>query len=102
MTKKKIRATSVDGPGMQTRPASTHMGNMDEGMFDYEEINEPVTIGNGKDIWAKKRGKMRLMVLQKDGTSSDMTLHDYKFVPKLDCHAIRSIEIHRPRIQDKQ
>jgi hypothetical protein len=23
-------------------------------------------------------------VLQKDGTSSDMALHDYKFVPKLD------------------
>jgi hypothetical protein len=65
--------------------ASTHMGNTDEGIFDYIEINEPVTIGNGKDIWAKKRGKMRLTVLQKDGTSSDMILHDYKFVPKLDC-----------------
>jgi hypothetical protein len=30
--------------------ASTHMGNSDVGMFDYEDINERVTVGNGKTV----------------------------------------------------
>jgi hypothetical protein len=30
--------------------ASTHMGNMDVGMFNYEDINERVTVGNGKTV----------------------------------------------------
>jgi hypothetical protein len=28
----------------------THMGNTDVGMFDYEDINEGVTVGNGKQF----------------------------------------------------
>jgi hypothetical protein len=34
--------------------ASTHMGNSDVGMFDYEDINERVTVGNDKTVLATK------------------------------------------------
>jgi hypothetical protein len=34
--------------------ASTHMGNLDVGMFQYEDIDERVTVGNGKTVWARK------------------------------------------------
>jgi hypothetical protein len=64
--------------------ASTHMGNTDVGMFDYEDINERVTVGNGKTIWAKKRGKIRLTVIQLDGTTAEVVLHNYQFIPDLD------------------
>jgi hypothetical protein len=64
--------------------ASTHMGNTDVGMFDYEDINERVTVGNGKTIWAKKRGKIRLTVIQLDGATAEVMLHNYQFVPDMD------------------
>ena len=65
--------------------ASTHMGNTDDGMFDYEDINEKVTVGNGKTVWAKKKGKIRLTVIQMDGSTAEVVLHNYQFVPALDC-----------------
>ena len=65
--------------------ASTHMGNTDDGMFDYEDINEKVTVGNGKTVWAKKRGKIRLTVIQMDGSTAEVVLYNYQFVPALAC-----------------
>jgi hypothetical protein len=43
--------------------ASTHMGNLDVGMFNYEDLNKRVTVGNGKTLWAKKCGKICLTVI---------------------------------------
>jgi histone deacetylase 1/2 len=63
--------------------ASTHMGHCDAGMFDVEVISSPVKIGNGKLLTATKIGKKRITAIQKDGSSIDMILEDYKFVPEL-------------------
>ena len=52
--------------------ASTHMVPTDEGMYDCEEINEPVIIGDGKPMRAVKKGKLRRTVLQVDGTTRDV------------------------------
>jgi hypothetical protein len=63
--------------------ASTHMGNEDEGMYDIQDINDPVTVGNGKVLRATKVGKLRRTVHQMDGSTLDVVLPDYKFVPGL-------------------
>ena len=63
--------------------ASCYMGNSDEGMFDCEEINQPVTIGDGKAVTAVRVGKLRRTIVQKDGSSLDVVLYPYKHVPKL-------------------
>ena len=41
------------------------MGNSDEGMYDVTEINDPVTIGNGKTLRATKIGNYKLKVCSK-------------------------------------
>jgi hypothetical protein len=63
--------------------ASTHMGVSDEGMTDVELINSPVRIGNGKALTATKIGKRRITIIQKDGSSQDMILEEYKRVPAI-------------------
>ncbi len=63
--------------------ASTHMGFSDEGMTDVELINSPVRIGNGKALTATKIGKRRITIIQKDGSSQDAILEEYKCVPEL-------------------
>jgi hypothetical protein len=63
--------------------ASTHMGNCDEGMFEVQVISSPIKIGNGKVLTATKIGKKRLTVVQEDGTTTDIVLEDYKYVPEL-------------------
>ena len=40
--------------------ASTHMGNIDEGMVDYVDINEPIKVGNGNRTKAIKKGTIKL------------------------------------------
>ena len=63
--------------------ASTHMGNSDEGMTDVREIDSPVQIGNGKTLRATKIGRKHVTVLSKDGTTTNIVLEDYKYVPDL-------------------
>ena len=63
--------------------ASTHMGNDDEGMYDAKLINSPVKMGNGITVTAKKIGKKRVSILQQDGTTTDVVLEDFKYVPNL-------------------
>ena len=63
--------------------ASTHMGNIDDGMVDVEEIDEGVKVGSGDRIRAVKKGTIRLTAMQRDGTTFDLALKDYKYVPNL-------------------
>jgi hypothetical protein len=63
--------------------ASTHMGNNDEDMFDVTVISSPIKIGNGVVLMATKIGKRRVTAIQADGTSLDLILEDYKYVPDL-------------------
>ena len=59
------------------------MGFSDEGMIDVEQINSPVRIGNGKALTATKIGKRQITIIQKDGSTQDAVLHEYKCVPEL-------------------
>jgi hypothetical protein len=60
--------------------ASCHMSNSDEGMFDFINITEKITIGNGKSIDAYKLGKKRGKVKNIDGSFTNIVLHNVKFV----------------------
>jgi len=63
--------------------ASTHMGNIDEGMMDVVEINEPIKVGNGNKARAIKKGTLPLMLMQRNGDTLDIKLKDYKYSPEL-------------------
>ena len=63
--------------------ASTHMGNVDDGMVEVQEINEPIKVGNGNKARAIKKGTLPLMLLQKNGETMDISLTDYKYSPEL-------------------
>jgi len=64
--------------------ASTHIGNVDEGMMDVEDINDTVKVGNGNQVRLLKKGTLPLMLLQKNGDTMDMLLEDYKCAPDFD------------------
>ena len=59
------------------------MGNVDDGMADVVEINEPIKVGNGDKARAIKKGTLPLMLLQKNGDTIDIALEDYKYSPQL-------------------
>ena len=63
--------------------ASTHMGKTDIGMRDYVEINEPIKVGTGKAARATKKGTLPLTQIQRNGDTTDVSLHDYKYSPAL-------------------
>jgi hypothetical protein len=52
-------------------------------MFDVTVISSPVKIGNGIVLMATKIGKRQVTAIQADGTSLDLILEDYKYVPDL-------------------
>ena len=63
--------------------ACGHYCNFKEGLFDTRDINEEITIGNGKSMIAAKVGSLKCKVIQVDGSSLDVTLHEVKYVPEL-------------------
>ena len=63
--------------------ASTHMGNSDVGMINVREIRSQVVVGDGKPVMAKKIGDRLMTVHQKDGSTTDIVLRNYKYVPQL-------------------
>ena len=63
--------------------ASCHMTNDDAGMFDCRKYQSMITIGNGKSVLSPKIGKQKLLVIQKDGRTVQIVLHDVMFVPDL-------------------
>ena len=63
--------------------ASCHMTNDDAGMFECRQYQSMIQIGNGKSILSPKIGNQKLLVVQKDGTTVQVVLHDVKFVPDL-------------------
>jgi len=64
--------------------ASTHIGNVDDGMMDVEDVNDPVKVGNGNQVRLIKKGTLPLMPLQKNGDTMDMLLEDHKHAPDFD------------------
>ena len=63
--------------------ASCHMVNSEDGMFDCQEIDEYVTVGNGGKVKATKIGKKKVTLKQKDGTTTNVLLKHVKLVPDL-------------------
>ena len=52
-------------------------------MFDVREINENIRVGNDDLLIATKIGSLKFKVIQIDGSTFDIILHDVKFVPDL-------------------
>ena len=69
--------------------ATMHMTNTAEGLFDTEEVESIVTIGDGSTLKVTKEGKKKLKIIQVDGTTSMVTMK-MKFVPKL-CYNLISM-----------
>jgi len=61
--------------------ATSHMTNDDKGMYDWKEICQPVKVGNGDEVTAKKIGKLDVVVHNGDGTSTPITLTNVQYVP---------------------
>ena len=56
--------------------ASSHMTNTLQGMYNQRRISSKVKIGSGKYVKANIIGDVSGIVIQKDGTKTDITLHD--------------------------
>ena len=54
-----------------------------EGMFNIQEIDEKITVGNGDSMTATKVGSLKRRVIQLDGSNLDITINEVKFVPDL-------------------
>ena len=65
--------------------ASCHMTNQSDGMFEIRDIDEDITIGNGKPMKATKVGKLKVEMVQKNGSTQQFTMVGVKFVPDLYC-----------------
>ena len=65
--------------------ASCHMTNEANGLFEIRNIDEEITIGNGKPMKATKVGKLKVETVNRDGTKTQFTLGGVKLVPELYC-----------------
>jgi hypothetical protein len=54
-----------------------------DGMFNIQNIDEKVTVGNGEKMVATKVGSLRRCVIQVDGLTLDIVINDVKFLPEL-------------------
>ena len=71
--------------------ASCHLIGSDEGMVEWEPINDEIVIGDGKSIHAVKVGKVKMTLKQQDGPDRVITLTDVKYVPELGPYNLFSI-----------
>jgi hypothetical protein len=54
-----------------------------EGMFNLQDINEKITIGNGEKMLATKVGSLRRRVIQVNGSTLDIVISEVKYLPDL-------------------
>jgi hypothetical protein len=54
-----------------------------DGMFNIQDIDEKVTIGNGEEMVATMVGSLRRCVIQVDGSTLNIMINDVKFLPEL-------------------
>jgi hypothetical protein len=54
-----------------------------DGMFNIQNIDEKVTVGNGEKMVATKVGSLRSCVIQVDGSTLDIVINDVKILPEL-------------------
>ena len=63
--------------------ATSHMVNKLDGMYDIVESKKQVMIGDGTLLNIEKTGKLKIIIIQKSGDQSEITLNEVKFVPDL-------------------
>jgi hypothetical protein len=63
--------------------ASCHYCNDNEGLYEYITISKKITVGNGNVMIAKKVGKLRSGILQKNGEKLIVMLENVNYVPEL-------------------
>jgi hypothetical protein len=59
--------------------ACGHYCNSTEVLFNIEEINENVTVSNGKSMTATKIGSLKCRIIQVDGSGLEITLNEVKY-----------------------
>ena len=76
--------------------ASSHMTNTLQGIYNHRRISSKVKIGSSKYVDANIICDVSDIAIQKDGTKTDITLRDVKYVPRLFCKLIsQTITINR-------
>ena len=68
--------------------ASSHMINTLQGMYNQCRISSKVKIGSSKYVEANIIGDVSGIAIQKDGTKTDITLRNIKYVTRLFCKFI--------------
>jgi len=63
--------------------ASSHMGHCDAGMFDLQDKTCGIKVGDGKTLAVTKIGKKSGILVQADGTKTNVVLENYKHVEGL-------------------
>ena len=67
--------------------ATTHLVNSDKHLINCTTIHEKITIGDGKDIIATKKGTLPGAVKQLDGSIKQVYI-DVKYAPELWCNLL--------------
>jgi hypothetical protein len=57
--------------------------NNKEFLYNAKEMNENIVIGNGKTMRATTIGSLRRNMIQLDETTTEITIHNVKYVPEL-------------------
>jgi hypothetical protein len=52
-------------------------------MFNYKHIQEPITVGDGTMALATKEGSIKLQVIQRNGNTNVIVLHNCKYLASL-------------------
>jgi hypothetical protein len=63
--------------------ASSHMTNSNEGLYDVEESDQVIIVGNGEKLKAIKIGKLKMKTKDLNGNEVFFILNDVKYVPGL-------------------
>jgi len=61
--------------------ASTHITNLEVGLFDIRLIHEPVKIGNGKLVYATKVGKLCIVYAKNFKECISFILNNIQYIP---------------------
>ena len=63
--------------------ASVHVTNDSNGMFDCRRIHLYLKISNGKHLYSSMIGKKKASIVQANGSTVDLILHDCLYIPDI-------------------
>ena len=63
--------------------ASSHLTNDPDGLYDVKPVDTEIRLGDDHAVKAEKKGKLKVLVKQADGSTIAFVLEDVKYVPKL-------------------